>query len=99
TWWAQENWFWSKPVLDFWLQALSFSTLGVAFQPDQMLATAKLGFVPHPEWAARLPVFLLMLPASYLVYRAVAKRFGGRAGFLGGLVLATAPHWYVLGRQ
>ena len=99
TWWAQENWFWSKPVLDFWLQALSFSTLGVGFQPDQMLASAKLGLVPHPEWAARLPIFLLMLPASYLTYRAVAERFGARAGFLGGLVLATAPHWYVLGRQ
>ncbi|HEV8547450.1 MAG TPA: glycosyltransferase family 39 protein, partial [Polyangiaceae bacterium] len=99
TWWAQENWFWSKPVLDFWLQALSFSTLGVHFQPDEMLASVKLGLVPHPEWAARLPVFFLMLPATYLAYRAVAQRFGARAGFLGGLVLATAPHWYVIGRQ
>ena len=99
TWWAQENWFWSKPVLDFWLQALSFSALGVGFMPDEMLAGVKLGLMPRPEWAARLPIFLLMLPASYLAYRAVAQRFGARAGFLGGLVLATAPHWYVIGRQ
>jgi 4-amino-4-deoxy-L-arabinose transferase-like glycosyltransferase len=99
TWWAQENWFWSKPVLDFWLQALSFSTFGVRFEPDQMLASVANGIVPHPEWAARLPVFLLMLPAVYLAYRAMARRFGARAGFLGALVLSTAPHWYVIGRQ
>ncbi|HEX3854269.1 MAG TPA: glycosyltransferase family 39 protein, partial [Polyangiaceae bacterium] len=24
-WWAQDGWFWSKPVLDFWLQGLGFS--------------------------------------------------------------------------
>ncbi len=98
-WWAHENWFWSKPVLDFWLQGLAFSALGVQFQPGEMLASVKLGLVPRPEWAARLPVFLLMLPAAYLAFRAVAQRFGERAGFLGGLVLATAPHWYVIGRQ
>jgi 4-amino-4-deoxy-L-arabinose transferase-like glycosyltransferase len=99
TWWAQENWFWSKPVLDFWLQALAFSTFGVRFEPDQMLASVAHGYVPHPEWAARLPVLLLMLPAVYLSYRAIAGRFGARAGFLGALVLSTAPHWYVIGRQ
>jgi 4-amino-4-deoxy-L-arabinose transferase-like glycosyltransferase len=99
TWWAQENWFWSKPVLDFWLQALSFSTFGVRFEPDQMLASVANGFLPHPEWGARLPVFLLMLPAVYLAYRAMAARFGARAGFLGAIVLSTVPHWYVIGRQ
>jgi 4-amino-4-deoxy-L-arabinose transferase-like glycosyltransferase len=99
TWWAQENWFWSKPVLDFWLQALSFSAFGVRFMPDEMLASARLGLIPRPEWAARLPVFALMLPAVYLSYRALRQRFGARAGFLGALVLSTAPHWYVIGRQ
>ncbi|HTQ03893.1 MAG TPA: glycosyltransferase family 39 protein [Polyangiaceae bacterium] len=99
TWWAQENWFWSKPVLDFWLQALSFSALGVRFLPDEMIASVAQGLAPRPEWAARLPVFLLMLPAVYLAYRAVARHFGERAGFLGALVLSTAPHWYVIGRQ
>ncbi len=99
TWWAQENWFWSKPVLDFWLQALSFSLFGVRFQPDQMLAAATHGLVPRPEWAARLPNVVLTLVAGYALYRAVAQRFGGRAGFLGGLVLFTLPYWYVIGRQ
>jgi len=99
TWWAQENWFWSKPVLDFWLQALSFSLFDVRFLPDQMLATAGAGLVPRPEWAARLPIVFFSLVATYLLHRAVAARFGPRAGFLGGIVLVTVPYWYVLSRQ
>ncbi|HEY3500780.1 MAG TPA: glycosyltransferase family 39 protein [Polyangiaceae bacterium] len=99
TWWAQENWFWSKPVLDFWLQALSFSLFGVRFGPDRMLSAAGAGFDPRPEWAARLPIFVFTLIATYVLYRAVAQRFGRRAGFLGGLALTTMPYWYVIGRQ
>jgi 4-amino-4-deoxy-L-arabinose transferase-like glycosyltransferase len=57
-WWGQEGWFWSKPVLDFWLQGLSFALLGVKFRPDEMLSGAAHGHLPQPEWAARLPVAL-----------------------------------------
>jgi 4-amino-4-deoxy-L-arabinose transferase-like glycosyltransferase len=98
-WWAQEGWFWSKPVLDMWLQALAFSLFGVRFEPDQMLAAAADGRVPAPEWAARLPVALLAILATYALYRAVAQRFGGRAGFLGGIVLVSVPYWYLLAHQ
>jgi 4-amino-4-deoxy-L-arabinose transferase-like glycosyltransferase len=98
-WWAQEGWFWSKPVLDMWLQALAFSLFGVRFLPDQMLAGASQGLVPAPEWAARLPIALFALLATYALYRAVAQRFGGRAGFLGGIVLVSVPYWYLLAHQ
>jgi len=98
-WWAQDGWFWSKPVFDFWLQGVSFSLTGVHFMPDQMLAGASSGLAPAPEWAARLPIFLLTLLATYLLYKAVAKAFGGRAGFLAGLVLTTAPYWYLIAHQ
>jgi 4-amino-4-deoxy-L-arabinose transferase-like glycosyltransferase len=98
-WWAQEGYFWSKPVLDMWLQALAFSLFGVRFQPDQMLAGVAEGNVPAPEWAARLPVVLLTLLATYALYRAVAQRFGARAGFLGGVVLLSVPYWYLLAHQ
>ena len=98
-WWAQDGWFWSKPILDFWLQGVSFSLTGVRFMPDQMLASASLGFSPAPEWAARLPIFLLTVVATYLLYKAVAKAFGARAGFLAGLVLTTAPYWYLIAHQ
>ena len=98
-WWAQDGWFWSKPVLDFWLQGVSFSLTGVRFMPDQMLAAAGAGLSPAPEWPARLPVFVLTVVASYFLYKAVAKAFGGRAGFLSGLVLTTAPYWYLIAHQ
>src|SRR6478736_3670733 len=98
-WWAQDGWFWSKPVLDFWLQGVSFSLTGVRFMPDQMLAAAGNGFSPAPEWAARLPIFLLSVVATYAFYKAVSKAFGGRAGFLAGLVLTTAPYWYLIAHQ
>ena len=98
-WWAQDGWFWSKPVLDFWLQALCFSLLGVKYLPDAMIAAAKDGHFPGPEWAARLPILALTLIATYALYKAVARVFGRRAGFLSGLVLSTTPYWYFLSHQ
>ncbi len=98
-WWAQDGWFWSKPALDFWIQGLSFSLTGVRYMPDQMLAGAARGYTPGPEWAARMPIFVLTLIATYLLYKAVAKAFGRRAGFLAGLVLTTAPYWYLISHQ
>lgn len=98
-WWAQERWFFSKPVLDFWLQGLSFLLLGVRWQPDAMLAGVAEGRFPQPEWAVRFPVLVLALGAIYLLYRASARVFGRRAGFLGALVLATTPYWFFLAHQ
>ncbi len=98
-WWAQDGWFWSKPVLDFWLQGLCFSLLGVRFMPDEMLSAASAGHFPQPEWAARLPVFVLTCIASWVLYRAVGKAFGRRAGLVGALVLTTMPYWFLLAHQ
>ena len=63
-WWAQDKWFWSKPVLLFWMEALSMGFLGVDFMPDANPA--------HPEWALRLPALLMALAALAAIYR----RFG-----------------------
>ena len=98
-WWAQEGWFWSKPVLHFWLQGLCFAFLGVQFRPDEMLSGAARGHLPQPEWAARLPVVLLTLIAVYALYRFVAAAAGKRVGFLAGLVLLCAPYWSLLAHQ
>lgn len=98
-WWAQEGWFWSKPILNFWAQGLTFSLLGVRYLPDEMLAAAASGRFPQPEWGARLPVFALTLCASYLSYKGAAKAFGRRAGLLGVLVLLTMPYWYLIAHQ
>ena len=99
TWWAQDGWFWSKPVLDFWIQALAMATFGVHYKSDTVLSAASEGRVPWPEWAVRLPVFLLTLTAVYLLYKAVARVFGRRAGLLGGVVLLTMPQWFLLSHQ
>jgi len=98
-WWAQDGWFWSKPVLDFWLQGLSFSLLGVKYLPDQMLAGMAAGQLPHPEWAARMPVLLMTLVANYCFYKALARSVHPRAGFLAALVLATTPYWFLIAHQ
>jgi 4-amino-4-deoxy-L-arabinose transferase-like glycosyltransferase len=98
-WWAQDGWFWSKPILDFWIQALAMATFGVRWQPDRMLSAMREGHVPWPEWAVRLPIFLLTILAVYLLYKAVAKVFGRRAGLLGGVVLITMPQWFLVTHQ
>ncbi len=98
-WWAQDGWFWSKPVLDMWMQAIAMATLGVHYQPDKMLIGDGTQPIMHPEWAVRAPVVLVTILGLYLLYKGVAKTFGRRAALLGGLVLATMPDWYLLAHQ
>jgi 4-amino-4-deoxy-L-arabinose transferase-like glycosyltransferase len=99
TWWAQDGWFWSKPVLNFWTEALSMSMFGAGYEPGEMLAAGAKGLTPWPEWAIRMPVFIFTLVALYLLYKAVAKIFGRRAGLIGAVVLATSPHWFFIAHQ
>src|SRR5258708_22764571 len=98
-WWAQDGWFWSKPVLDMWMQAIAMASLGVRYEPDKMLIGSGTEPVMHPEWAVRAPVVLLTILALYLLYKGVAKAFGRRAALLGTLVLATMPDWYFIAHQ
>ncbi len=98
-WWAQDGWFWSKPILNFWIQSLAMGTLGTHFQPDQMLIAANGSPAAHPEWVIRAPNVLMTIGAMYLLYKGVAKVFGRRAGLLGAIVLATMPDWFFLAHQ
>ncbi len=97
-WWANEGWFFSKPVLVFWLQAGAMSLLGVDHQSGGMLNGAP-GLSPAPEWAVRFPIFLFALLATYLLYAAVAKVFGRKAGLWAGLALTTMPQWAFISHQ
>jgi 4-amino-4-deoxy-L-arabinose transferase-like glycosyltransferase len=90
-WWAQEDWFWSKPIFIFWIEALSMSAFGVGFQPDANPVS--------PEWAIRFPHFLLATFAIMALYAAISRVFGKRAGVFSGLVLATMPHYFMLSHQ
>ena len=98
-WWAQDGWFWSKPILNFWIQSLSMASLGTHFQPDHMMTGAAGAWTAHPEWVVRTPNVLMTLMAMYLLYKGVAKVFGRRAGLLGALVLASVPDWFFLAHQ
>jgi 4-amino-4-deoxy-L-arabinose transferase-like glycosyltransferase len=98
-WWAQENWFWSKPILDFWLQALSFLAFGVQTAPDRMIASVAQGLEPRPEWAARVPVFLTALVGQVFFYIGVKSYVGRRAAWFAAIVLVSSPYWFFLTRQ
>lgn len=98
-WWAQDGWFWSKPILNFWIQALAMASLGTHFRPDLMLSGAGGPGTGHPEWVVRTPNVLMTLVAMYLLYKGVAKVFGRRAGLLGAIVLATMSDWFFLAHQ
>ena len=98
-WWAQDGWFWSKPILDFWLQALSFSVFDVGTAPDTMLGAVTLGRIPYPEWAARLPILLCSLLGQSLLYAGVARTWGRRAALVGSLLLVAVPYYSILAHQ
>ncbi|MCA9533915.1 MAG: glycosyltransferase family 39 protein [Myxococcales bacterium] len=91
TWWAHEKWFMSKPILIFWMEALSMGALGVDYLPDANPA--------HPEWAVRLPIMLLSIAALMVVYGTVKRLFSARAGAFAALAMATAPHYFFLAHQ
>lgn len=90
-WWAQEEWFWSKPILIFWSEAWWLSALGVDCAPGANPA--------HPEWAIRLPVVLFAITAIVGVYATISRLISRRAGLLAALVLATMPHFFFLAHQ
>jgi len=90
-WWAQDNWFWSKPVFLFWTEAWSMGVAGVDFLPDAHPA--------HPEWAIRMPTFVMTIAALGVIYATIRRQFGSRAGALATLVVATMPQFFFISRQ
>jgi 4-amino-4-deoxy-L-arabinose transferase-like glycosyltransferase len=89
-WWAQDEWFRSKPILIFWIEALSWGALGVPFGPDTD---------PNPEWAIRLPHYALTMCALLSCYAAMARVFGRRVAVIASLVLATTPYFFLIAHQ
>ncbi len=99
-WWAEEGYFVSKPILDFWMQALVMAIFGVKYLPDGMIAPGSIGGEPtRPEWIVRLPSLALAVIALYLAYRAVSQVRGRRAGLISALVMATMGDYFMLAHQ
>ena len=90
-WWAQDRWFWSKPILIFWTEALTWSASGLGFLPDSHPL--------HTEWVLRLPTYFFSMLGLLTAYVAMARIFGKRAALLGALVLATSPYYAMMTHQ
>ena len=90
-WWAQDGWFWSKPILIFWAEALTWSASGLGFAAAQHPA--------HVEWVLRLPIFAMSVAGIVALHYAIARVWNQRAGVLAAIVLATTPYYAFLTHQ
>lgn len=87
----ENAWFFSKPPLTMWMQALGMQVVGTVRAGD------KLGL--YTEWGMRVPFALLSITAVALLSLAVSRVVSRRAGLATGFVLATMPLYFLLTRQ
>lgn len=85
------EWFFSKPILLFWLMGFGLVGLGQDAAAD--------GNPPLIEWSFRLPIALLALATVMTLYLLASRRWGKRAGFFAGLALLTMPQFFLIARQ
>jgi 4-amino-4-deoxy-L-arabinose transferase-like glycosyltransferase len=86
--------FFSKPVLLFWLTAPGYALLGAG---DADVSSGALS--TWIELAGRLPVCLLSLLCVAWVHRLAARAWGPQAGAACAIVLVSMPMWALLSRQ
>ncbi len=89
-WWENE-WFYSKPVLIMWLQAIGMALVGASPWPDGQPFGA--------AWGMRLPVTLLAIGCMWAVYHFVGRVFSRRAGLVAAVALGTMPVFAFLAHQ
>lgn len=98
--WLRMRWqnepFFSKPVLTFWLMAGSLKIFGVAGgggYSGEMVAS-HMG-----EWALRLPFALFGLGGLIALWVMLARLVSRRAAWLATAVVATTPFYAMVSRQ
>ena len=52
-WWAQDEWFWSKPILIFWTEALTWSALGRGLPARSATRASRVGAAPAASTCCR----------------------------------------------
>jgi len=87
----EDEWFYSKPILIFWMMNLGMALFGVNIAPDHISS--------HIEWGIRFFVGALAIAVLYGVYDLLARRVSRRAGLFAALVLATMPLYAFMARQ
>ncbi len=99
-WWPgsprDAAYFWSKPVLTFWLLSIGMHIAGIGLPGGD---PGEMAIGTRAEWAVRLPMCFLAVLAMYAVYMVVARFVGRRAGYLSALVAATCPMFSLVARQ
>ncbi|MBN1655947.1 MAG: glycosyltransferase family 39 protein [Deltaproteobacteria bacterium] len=90
-WWAQDGWFWSKPIFIFWSEALTWHATGIPYRPDTNF--------DYSEWILRFPIYLLSMGALLSIYLVVSKAFSKRAAVLSALTVGTIPYFFFLAHQ
>jgi 4-amino-4-deoxy-L-arabinose transferase-like glycosyltransferase len=100
--------FFSKPVLIFWLMALSFEVAYIdEAEQEQLLeglegderAAEVAAILNTNDAAARFPITLVGLAGLFGVYWYIRRMLGLRTGLFAAAVLATTPYYYLLSRQ
>lgn len=89
--------FWSKPVLTFWLMAISLKLFGLGHASPAYFHEMTVGW--RAEWALRLPFVLLGIAGVWATYELLRRLVSRRAGLLGAMILATASQWALITRQ
>ena len=87
----KDSYFFSKPVLLFWLTAPFYKLVGAADPEGPMPASVEL--------LGRLPSALSSIFCVAVLYWAARRLWGRRPAVLSALVLATMPLWAFLARQ
>jgi 4-amino-4-deoxy-L-arabinose transferase-like glycosyltransferase len=92
----ERPWFWSKPVLTFWLIAPSlrlFGLQGAHARPGELVDSWRA------EWALRTPSLLLAMLGIWAIFVLVRRLASVRAAVLSAIVLATCPSYFLIARQ
>jgi len=87
----ESAWFFSKPVLTMWMQALGMQIVGTN-RTDGALAL-------YTEWGMRLPFALWSILGIALMAYALARIVNRRVALATSFVLATMPLFFLLTRQ
>ena len=87
----ESAWFFSKPPLTMWMQALGMQVAGTN-RTEGALAL-------YTEWGMRLPFALLSMLALGLLGYALARVLNRRVAYATVFVLATMPLYFLLTRQ
>ncbi len=87
--------FWSKPVLSFWLMAISMTLFGLS----GALPSGTMALSTRAEWAVRLPFCLMGVVGVYAVYLVVSRFVSRRAAVIAAVATATSPLYSLVARQ